>query len=200
MFADLETLAQLAERAQAECMELKASFLRLDSTSHDACPALPEGQIVHISSLIGPVLKNLREGFGFMQRLLRAIKDVRDADLASFTTIEISISVKATAGTPVFNVSGQVNYSVPNRLPCRDTASFLPEGSTSLVRLHVPVFYAGRLTLLVFDSTAANSQAVEATIVKVDLYNGKNQCRALDPVSFYKDRKGRFVSPVVYLL
>jgi len=200
MLADLVTLGRIADRTQAECAELKASFLRLESIFRDARSALPEAQISYISSLIGAALKNMKESFGFVQRLLAAIKHIRDADRPSFTTIEISVSVKATEESPACMLTGQVNYGVPNRLPLRNSA-FLRGGSTSLVTIHFPVFYAGRLSLIVFNPKATiPPQALEATLVKVELYNGKNRRLSVDPASFYKDPQGRLVSPLVHLL
>jgi hypothetical protein len=200
VLADLETLARFADRALAECTELKASFLRLENIFRGVRSALPEAQIAHISSLIGGALNSVKENFAFVPRLLAAITHIRDADHASFTTVEVSISVKATDERQRWMVTGQVNYSVPNRLPFRD-GGFLPQGSPSLVRLHFPLFYGGRLSLMVFNPRAAiPPQAIDATIVKVELYNGKNQRRAIDPASFYKDANGRFISPLVFLL
>lgn len=198
MLADLETLARLIEQSQAACAGLKSAFLRLESSLHKARPDLLEPQIAYISGLIDAAIRNVRQGLGFVPRLLAAIEQIPEADCSSFTTIEISISLKADVKRPPCLVSAQVNYGVPRRLPVRNSA-FLPEGSPALVQLHFPVFYAGRFGVMIFDAKAANLQPVEATIVKVELYNGKNPRRTIDPAFFYKDSRGGFVSPLVHV-
>jgi hypothetical protein len=199
MLVDLENLARLGDRAEVECTELKASFVRLESIFSEARPALTEAHIAHISSRIGAVLKNVTQGFASVLRLLAAIKQIRDADHAAFTTVEVTISVKAIEGRPICYLGGKVDYSVPNRLPFTSAGTFLPDDSTTLIKLHFPVFYAGRLSLQTFNAEAVNPSIIEVTIVKAELYNGRNQRRSIEAASFYRDQSGRFVSPLVYL-
>jgi hypothetical protein len=199
MRADLETLARLAGRTEAECTELKTSFLRLERIFSDARPAFTEERTAHISSLIGAGFEGVQVALGFVPQLLAAIKQIRDTDCAAFTTVEVTISANATEGRQVCTLGGQVDYSVPNRLPCRDQGNFWPDGSTTVVKLHFPVFYAGRLGLRIFNPRAVNTPTVEGTIVKVEVYNGKNRRRIVKAASFYRNQDGRFVSPLVYL-
>ena len=197
MVVDLEILGRLADRAEVERTELKALFLRLESILRDA--RLTEADTVNISSLIGAVLKNVTEGFAFVLRLVAAINQIRNAEHAAYTTVEVTISAKPTEGRPVCYLGGMVDYCVPNRLPLTSAGTFLADGSTTLIKLYFPVLYAGRLSIRSFNTEAVDQSIIELTIVKAELYNGKNQRRSIAPASFYRDQSGRFVSPVVYL-
>jgi hypothetical protein len=199
ILADLDALARLADRAQAECSALKAAFLRIESVFSEARPALSEEQIARVSSLIGAVFKSVKEALGFVARWPAEIRRIRDADCASFTTVEVTVRGEVIEGRPICMIAGQAEYSVPNRLPFNDHGNFWPDGEVTLVKLYFPIFYAGRLILRPCDNRACSKPGVEASLIKVELYNGKNRRRLVEPASFHRDRSGRFVSPPIYL-
>jgi hypothetical protein len=199
MLADLDALSRLAERAQAECAALKAAFLSFENILGDARPSLSEAQIAHVSSLLGARFGQVKDVLGFVRRWAAAIERIGVADCASFTTIEVTLRGEVIDGRPVCILSGQAEYSVPNRLPFADSGSFWSDGSSMLVKLRVPLLYAGRLLLRPYNSKPSDKPIVEATLIKVEVYNGKNQRRIVEPAAFYKDHAGRFVSPLIYL-
>jgi hypothetical protein len=199
MLADLETLAGLADRAEFVCRELKSAFLRLEPIFNDARPALSEEHIAHVSRLVGAALAEMKENLGFISRLPAAIEQVRDAKDSPFTTADVTMCGESLEGKPVCALFGTVEYSAPNRLPFHSGGNFYFDGSPSLVRLYFPTFYAGRLILRPSLPKAANLANVETTVVKVELYNGKNQHRTLESASFCRERPGCFVSPIICL-
>jgi hypothetical protein len=86
---------------------------------------------------------------------------------------------------------------VPTRLPFTDSGCFWFDGSDARIKLHFPVFYAGRVALRPF--IPKTTQMVETTLVKVEVYNRPNRRLVVDPASFYRERTGRFVSPLIYV-
>jgi hypothetical protein len=199
MLAHLETLARLTDRAQALGRELRSAFLRLKSILEDVRPALSEAHMARVSSLIAAGLKEVKEIFGFAPRLLAACRHLRHPVCARFTTVELTLRGEIIEGRPLCSVGAMIEYSVPNRLPFNDHGAFWADGSPTLIKLQFPAFYAGRLFVRSFAKTA-DQATVASAMVKVEIYNRKDQPRILEPDSFHKDRTGRFISPLVYLL
>jgi hypothetical protein len=201
MRADLEALARLADRAEAECGALKEAFLRITTVFGDARPTLSEEQIAHISSLVGASFKRVKESF-FFARLLATIQTIQQigaADCAAFTNAEVTMCGQPIEGNPMCSLVGTVEYSVPDRLAFTDAGSFWSDGSPTLLKLRFPIFYAGRLILRTYNSKAPGRPMIEAAVVKVELYNGKSQRRIVEGGLFHRGRAGRFVSPLIYL-
>jgi hypothetical protein len=197
MLADLDALSRLVDQIQTEYAALKVAFLNIEGIFEEVRPALSEGQIRHVSRLIGATFTQVKKAFWFMPRLSTIIKRIHDGGRASFTTIEVTVRGGAVQGKQLCQVSGEAEYNVPDRLPFRCTGWFRLDGCTTLVKIWFPLFYAGRLAL--WTSLPKTSEGVEATLVKVELYNGMKHRITLEPASFYRDRNGRYVSPVIYL-
>jgi hypothetical protein len=192
MLADLEVLARLVDRTQSECGTLKAAFLRIEATLNDSS----EEDIAQVSGVVGTSFERVRRAGVFLANWTAALKRIRDTNHAPFTTIEVTIS-GTIEGRPLGIVGVTVEYSVPNRLPISDAGSFRFDGSATLIKLHFPIFYAGRVRLRSF--VPKNTQMVETSLVKVEIYNRPNQRRIVDPASFYREPDGRYFSPFIYL-
>jgi hypothetical protein len=207
MLCDLAGLSQIGDRTHTECAALKATFLRLESTLNEVRSTLSETEIARVSTLVGASFRRMKAGFGFVSRMATAIARIQDADPASFTTVEITIRGETIEGKPICIVGGQAEYSVPRRFSFNYADNFLLDGSTSLVKLYFPVLYAGRISFgthrrrpVLPESDSTNPfQAVETTLIKVELKNGAHSRRSFDPASFSKDRNGRYHSPFMYL-
>jgi hypothetical protein len=207
MLSDLEALSEIADRTHAECAALKASFLRLESTLDDSRPALSEAEIAQVSMLISASFRRMKASFGFVSRMAAATARIQDEDHSSFTTVEITIRGEAIEGKPICIVGGQAEYIVPKRLSFNYSDNFLLDGSPGLVKLYFPILYAGRISFgthrrrpVLAESDSTNPfQAVETTLIKVELKSGAHRRRAFAPASFSKDRNGRYLSPLIYL-
>jgi len=207
MLCDLEALSEIADRTHAESAALKATFLRLESTLNEARSTLSEAEIAQVSMLIGASFRRMKAGFGFVSRMATAIGRIQDADPTSFTTVEITIRGEAIEGKPICIVGGQAEYIVPKRLSFNYSDNFLLDGSPAIVKLYFPILYAGRISFGTHrrrpvrpESDSTNPfQAVETTIIKIELKNGAGLRRTFDPASLSKDRNGRYLSPFIYL-
>jgi hypothetical protein len=199
LLADLDALSRLADRAQAECAALKATLLRIERSFANARAAPSDADSAHVSSLVGVAFEHAKEALGFVRSWPAAIERICDPNYAAFTTVEVTICGEPIEGRPLCNLGGQVNYSVPNRLPFSDAGGFWPDGSNMLVTLRFPLFYVGCLVLRPWIPTIATRPVTKASLIRVEVYNSPGQRRVIEPQSFHKDPAGRFVSPILYL-
>ena len=199
ILADLQTLARLADRAQTECAALRATLLRIDRAFQEAHQALSEAHASQVSGLIGAALERVKRKFRFEQQWLDALERIQGEDHGTFTSVEVTMIPRREEGGQSWTLSGQVEYSVPHRLPFQDSGTFDPDGSPALVKLSFPLFYAGRLTLWAVNPRAMNFQKAEMTLNKVAIFNRSNRRLSVDPASFLLNANGRLVSPPINL-
>jgi hypothetical protein len=201
MLADIELLERLTDRLRVECEAARSVSLRIEETLKNASLSLTDAHRMHVSSMVGGSLTQIRRSFDLVGRWTALLEGFRDAEAASFTTIEITICAGPTEGKiPNCLVVMQAESTVPFRLAFSDTGAFWPDGSHFLVKLYVPLFYAGRVLLTAWHPGALNDPVAGFKLVKVEIYNQNDQRCFIAPASFWQDTKGRFISPVVFLV
>jgi hypothetical protein len=200
LLADQETLSRLTDRVIGECYRLKAAFARIDLLITGLRPdkSTPDDEIEYVSRLVSSALRRTKQCLGFVHRWPKKIEHACDFRYATFTTVDVTIQGKAPEGKPVYLITAQAEYFVPNRLPVRDTGNFFADGSCKVITLCVPLFYSGRLFLVV-QPLLASYQPLEVGLVKVEVYNLPGQRQILPPQHFYRDEYNRYVSTMIYL-
>jgi hypothetical protein len=201
MLADIELLEKLAARVQVECEDAKSIVLRIEDTFLDAGPELTEAGRARVSGLIDGAFMQIKRAFEVVARWPALLRGLCEAKAASFTTIEVTLCAGPLEGKPPnCLLTLQAEYAVPFRLAFNDSGAFWPDGSQFLVKLHVPLLYAGRVVITASNPRAANDPMVGFEILKVELYNHEHRRRVIYPASFWRDPNGRFISPIVYLV
>jgi hypothetical protein len=81
----------------------------------------------------------------------------------------------------------------------KNQRQFLNTGETTLIRLKLPLFYAGQLMVAIQIPPAIADRAT-AELVSLDVYNGEGPRRTLARDAFSPDALGRLISPNLFLL
>ena len=88
---------------------------------------------------------------------------------------------------------------MPHRLPFVINTWFDAATQPMIWRFHVPLLYAGRVTLCSLKNGPVRSPD-EIEILEMMVSNPQGAARKLPPTDFYKDDQGNLVSPVLFLV
>ena len=194
MQPELAAFAELARRGAHECKELEALFTRVEPWLSETAVA----GVTNVADLLRNELQEWQVALSFLLSLKKEIDCIGESSYAPFTSIELNLSATVEGARPC-QVAVQADYAVPTRLGFKDAGYFVPDGTTQVVRLTVPLFYAGRVTFSHW-APGASDERLEVTLLKVELYNQPNLRRSIDPKTFFRNATGDFVSPLVFLM
>jgi hypothetical protein len=96
-------------------------------------------------------------------------------------------------------LSLRAEYSLPHRLAFIGNVPFDTETQPVTLHFHVPLLYAGRVTLCcVAGQTTRSPEHIE--ILELTVSNEPGAKRAIQPAAFHRDDQGNLVSPLIFVV
>jgi hypothetical protein len=190
---DAAALRDLAGRAQRKAEDFLSQMTTLSSllaSTESEQAGLPE--LLHdVVSRGAYHLDEVRKRFLWTRSTASLIDDE--------TTVEVRLATNAIEGRKPGLVDVWASSLAPRRPPMKNQRQFLNTGETTLIRLKLPLFYAGQLMVAIQIPPAIADRAT-AELVSLDVYNGEGPRRTLARDAFSPDALGRLISPNLFLL
>jgi hypothetical protein len=194
--SNLDALLLLVDRTDLECRLLKQSSAGFVSAADRAAPNLGKEDRELVSNLGNAAIVAAQKALAFILAWPAKAREMGSPDYADFTTVEIHVRGPVIASKSPSFVRVRAEYLAPYRLPSENNGSFISDGSVKFVKLHLPLFYTGRIYIL---AKANGGTPIDFDLVKVEVYNLARQRRRIPPGQFFTPSTDWRVSPILYL-
>jgi hypothetical protein len=196
--SDAARFFQLIARLRAELHTLDAALAAFERQFAEARPGLTAAENRLIDRLLAASLAAQAALFARLPRWPDLIEALADPRTAAYTTIELTISSPPVENHPSVTVGVQAEYAAPHRFGFGDPGRFMADGRGQTLKFHVPLFYAGRVSIHP-SLPGEPGRPIQAELLNVEVYNQGQRRRGIPVGSFERNQAGFFVSPPVYL-
>lgn len=196
--ASLQRLSRHTTAFAREAAGLDATLAQTVALFCARGAALPDTQQAHIAAILAGDFRSIKYQMGkALQQTARA-EAIAEPRIGSFTTIEATMTTADRSdGRPMMSLYAE--YTVPHRLGFVTYFRFDTDEQPALLRFHVPLLYAGRVTLHMW--RLPGTKVVEdVELLSIELFNNPGPRKAVDVSSFHKNEHGHLVSPPVFMV
>jgi hypothetical protein len=205
MLASLQRLSQHTTAFTREAAALDAALAHTVTLYRARRTTVPDTQQRHIAALLADDLGNIKTQMGEALKQIARAESIAEPRIGTFTTIEATLTTPDRGDgktakpwmTPWMSLYAE--YTVPHRLGFLTSCPFDADEQPVALRFHVPLLYAGRLTLRL-RPPPGTKMAENFELLSIELVNNPGPRQAIAVSSFHKNEQDHLVSPPIFMV
>ncbi len=193
MASDGAAIRRFARRTETRAEEFLGLLARFEPVANSAW-SVEAGLPSMLRDILSRATRHLED---ISRKLLWTVSGT--TPIGDETTIEVTLATNAVEGRRPALLDVWVGSLAPRRPPMKNQRQFLNTGEPELIRLSLPLFYAGQILVMIRIPDAI-ADVARADLVSLDVYNTEGPRRTLARDAFSLDPLGRLVSPNLFLV